>query len=263
MEENKYPIKKTNKYFMQEVKDLDDYISQVRIDPVKEKKIKGQVLIKMIKDGVLESFSLGKLIKKILEWNDDASKIIREKKKEALLADYFSKTKENEDSIRRLKNFLTNPAGNIIFNKILMIIDNELPDAWLFHHLSNVLINIIKFEKFDVLFEKHRYVLSQIERLSPQALTILSDYEDWSDFQLENVVAFGGEIRNDWTSAFVKQYSIQKKVSDPEKIMRIKYCFKELQQSNFIAAQIISRPDKIRITPTAAGNEIIEYINID
>lgn len=255
-------VLKNSKNPLEKSKDFNDYISQVEITPEKEAKIREEFLLKEVADGVIDILPAGKIINTILKSQEKAEEIIREKKEEFLLAQYFSKTTDNTESIKQLKDFLTNPFGVSIFNKILQITDNTLPDPNLLHHLSNALTKVIRSKDFENLFDKHKYVLSRIEILSSQALTLLSDYETWPDFQLENVVAYGGKIANDWVSAFVKEYSIKKKISDPEKFIRVKICLKELERHDLISAQIINPPNKIRVTLTAAGNEIVEYINI-
>lgn len=62
------------------------------------------------------------------------------------------------------------------------------------------------------MFEDHKYALNQIEMLTPQALTILSDYVNWPSWEMESFVSNGGRITSDWLPHFVNLYSMNKSI---------------------------------------------------
>lgn len=269
-------IFKPKKILSKKSKDFDDYLSQAKIDPSEEKEIRKKSLLRTIKDEALGLFKLGEIIKKILEWNQKTDREIKEKKKEILLANYFSKTEKIGNSVGQLKNFLTDPFGNVIFNKILRIIDNTPPDKELLYHLSNVLKKVVESKDFRNLFGKHKYVLSQIEKLSPQALTILSDYKNWPHFKMKSFTALGGRIESDWLLAFITPYAEQKGIPiGGEERIRIMGALNELKQYGFIEAHLVrgeidvtvgtlvkEEQKEIEVIRTRAGIEITEYLDV-
>jgi len=267
VKKNEISIFKPKEYLLQKSKSFDDAINQIRITPSKEKEIKKKVLKGIIRDVALGTFPIGKFIQKVFEWNKLTDEEIKEEKRNVLLAMHLSQTKENKDSITQLKDFLTNPSGNTIFNKILRIIDDSPPDLELLKYLSATLTKIIETKDFESLFEKHKYALSRIEMLSVQALTILCDYEEWSEFDIggtTGTMSVFGKIQSDWVKPFVKSYVKIKAISDPDKINRISLSVRELKNAELVDAKSIKkRGDNrliIRVSPTAGGNEIITYI---
>lgn len=269
-------ILKQKERSLQEKKAFDDHLNKIKLDPSEEKKIKKEALKEIIKDETLGSFILGKIPKMILDWNKDYKKGVRAKKEEILLMIYFSKTRENKDSIKRIKDFLTNPFGNVIFNKILRIIDNTPPDKELLNHLSNVLKKVVESKDFGNLFGKHKFVLSQIEKLSPQALTILSDYRNWPHFKMKSFSALSGRIESDWLLAFITPYAEQKGIPvGGEERVRIMGALNELKQFGFIEAHLVKGEidvavgtiiqegqKEIEVIRTRVGIEITEYLDV-
>lgn len=244
-------------------RDFDDYINEVEISHEKEMEIAKDFVLKEATGSLLELSTLGRFVIKLVRWKENFGEKIREKKIEFILAQHFSKSADHTEAIKQLKDFLSNPYGCLIFYKILKILDNGPFDPIFLGYLSNTLRRIVKSKDFENLFERHKYVLSRIEILSVQALTILSDYENWPDFNLSRVMTIGSKVSSDWESSFVKEYVALKKISDPEKFMRIKSCLQELVRNNLADACLVDKQNRMRVSPTANGNDIVEYINID
>lgn len=127
----------------------------------------------------------GDIISTVINWNEEVNKDIIEAKKMILLEKYFDKADSNERAITMLKDFLVNPQGNTIFNKLLRIVDDSPPDQELMEHLSSVLKVIVSAGRFEELFEQHKYALAQIEKLTPQTLTIIADKNNWCWFEIK------------------------------------------------------------------------------
>ncbi len=120
-----------------------DYLNRkfddIKLSDSKIKSLKKEHLQKIILDKVLGAFKIGDVILAVKDWNKSVNDDITQKKRDILLATYFSKTDDIEDKINKLKCFITNIYGNTIFNTILKIIDEKPLDRELLFHLSNVL----------------------------------------------------------------------------------------------------------------------------
>ena len=245
-------------YFSSQSKTLEHRLENIKLSDDEEEKIAAKYAEKTIRDKTLGLFKIGEIINSIINWNDDVDKDIREAKKEFLLANYFERTEKNEVAISSLKNFLTNPQGNTIFNKILRIFDDSPPDLELAKHLSSALKYIVSSD-FVSMFEKHKYALSQIEQLTPQALTILSDFKNWPLLQLRSYSSSGPKITSDWLSEFTGAYSSSKRIIDGDTIERVRHSINELISGRMIEAHLVG--DKTaKCVITRIGELLIPYI---
>lgn len=171
-------------------KDLESRIEEVNLSSTERKEIRKGETIKSIKDkGLAILGPMGEIISTVINWNDSVNQNISEAKKMILLEQYFNQTDEHLLAIKQLQECITNPQGNTLFNKILRIVDDSPPDPELTSHLSKVLKKIIEDGNFEALFEKHKYALGQIERLTPQAITIIADYNSWPPIQLGTTIS--------------------------------------------------------------------------
>lgn len=180
-------------YFETQNQSLEKRLENVKLTQEEEDAIVASKTVKTIRDKALGLFKVGELVNTILTWNEEIDSEIKEAKKQILLSSYFDKTDQTEESVEKLISFLTNPQGNTIFNKILRILDNTPPDFELTNHLSTVLKHIISSD-FQNLFEDHKFALNQIETLTPQVLTLLSDYKCWTPWQLVSYSSDGGRL---------------------------------------------------------------------
>jgi len=249
-----YPIE----YFDLQNKSLNDRLNNIKLSKEDEENIIKKHSINTIREKALGFFKIGELINTFISWNDNIDKDIKEAKKEYLLSEYFKKNEKNEYAIQELKTFLTNPAGNTLFNKILRILDNTPPDKELSKHLSNALDYIIK-NNFQELFEQHKYALSQIEHLTPQALTILSDYKNYPIIHLGSYSANGGKITSDWLLEFTNVYVNSKGILDSKIINRVKNSINELITKRFIEAHLFDE-GQAKCIVKDLGKELLPYI---
>jgi hypothetical protein len=72
---------------------------------------------------------VGGAINTIIDANSNLHKKLTEEKERILLGMYINKTENIEENIGKLKEFITNPEGNILYNKLLRIVqDSQIPE---------------------------------------------------------------------------------------------------------------------------------------
>lgn len=249
----------TESYFDHKKKTLEEKLKDIKIeeDDIIKDKTK-----KIIRDQFLGIFKITEVIKTVLDFNDEIEKEIREKKKEYLLSHYLDKSEKSEIALQKLIEFMYNPQGNILFNKILRILDNNLPDRELTKHLSSSLNYIIEND-FTRLFKEHRYALNQIELLSVQALTLLCDHMNWPDFKLGGIYQTNDTlVTSDWLPEFSQKYCECKNIKDKDIFDRIKSSLGDLKMRDVIEAHlIVERKGESKAIPSSIGETLLQYIN--
>lgn len=256
-------VKETDVFSDEASQSLNNELNKIKLPEGKIEEITATRTKKVIRDKILGIFKVGELISALINWNDDINDDIREAKKERLLLEYFNRCDKNEKSISELRDFLSNPAGNTLFNKILRILDDTPPDINLANHLAEAL-NFIINSDFVSMFEEHKYALALIEQLTPQALSILADYRSWPKFPLLSSSSVAGKITSDWLDAFVKPYVRSKNISDSSFIERIKNSMNELI-SKRLAEAVSERPAShlAKAQLTDMGRSLLNYVSDD
>ncbi len=241
-------------------KKLQERLEEVSLSANEEAEIIESQTIKTVRDTIVGIIPMGEAIGTILNWNDEVNSEIENAKRNLLIEKYFDKSDENEKSIEQIKALITNPYGSTLFNKILQILDASPPDEKLIGHLSAAL-KYISDNDFKKLFDEHKFALSQIEKLTPQGLTVLSDFKNWPIFFMNGYSSNGGKITSDWIMDFTKAYAAHKKISDNEIINRILHSVNELVSSRLIEAWLTQDDDKhAGVIPSDIGKFIIPYI---
>lgn len=246
-------------YFDTQKKGLDQRLEKVKLTKEEEDAIIASKTTKTIRDKVLGLFKVGEVINTILNWNEEIDGDIKEAKKEYLLASYFDKTDQTEDAIGKIKQFLTNPQGNTLFNKILSILDNTPPDIELTDHLATVLQHIVNSD-FASLFEDHKFALNQIEMLTPQALTILSDYKRWPAWQLTSYSSNGPRLTSHWLPDFVNVYSASKGITDPSMKAKISHSMNDLIKNRYAEGMLTTQKLVAAAFLTDIGKLVVKYV---
>jgi hypothetical protein len=231
-------IANPSQYLSNQSRSLDERIDDVRLGPGAEEAIAEKATRKIIRDKILGIFRIGQIVSAFISWNEGIDRDIRDAKKNALLSEYFNKADDNSDSIDKLKNFVTNPQGNTLFNKIMRILDDSPPDADLMDQLSSALLHIINSD-FASMFEEHRYALSQIERLSPPALMILADHMDWPVMKMGSYSLTGSKVTSDWLTEFERAYAEKKGIKDRGIQSRMRHSIDELINLRVIEAHMV------------------------
>lgn len=246
-------------YFNAQSKTLDARISAVNLSEDQIKDISSDHTKKFIRDKALGLFKIGEIISEIINWNESIDEDLKEAKKEYLLAQYFEKNDRNENALSQIKEFLSSPQGNTIFNKILRILDDTPPDLELSNHLSSTLQYIVQND-FERLFEEHKYALSQIEKLTPQALTIISDYQSWPLITLGSSTSSGSKITSDWLFEFTHAYCEAKNIHDKGLKNRVQHSINELISTRLIEAHRTEN-GKAKCAVTDIGKGLLRYVN--
>lgn len=251
-------INNPSHYFNAQSKSLEARLDSIIISKEEEDKIASSNVKKFIRDKALGFFKVGEIISEIINWNESVDEDIKEAKKQHLLAQYFDKNDRNEIALTNIKDFLSNAQGNTLFNKILRILDDTPPDLELSHHLSNALRHIVNSD-FIALFDEHKYALGQIEQLTPQALTILSDNKSWPSMEMNSYSSNGGKITSDWLDSFSSAYAANKNINDYQVVNRISHSVNELISTRLIEAHLV-RERNAQCHVTEIGKALLPYI---
>ncbi|WP_163527353.1 hypothetical protein [Halobacillus ihumii] len=247
-------------YLSTQAKSLEKMLKDIELTEEEKERIVSDNSKKIVVDNGLSFLGpVGGVVSAILNWNDGINQEMAEAKKLVLLQQYFDKTNSLESSLGDLKDFLISPQGNTLFNKILRLLDDSPPDRELSDHLSTVLKNLVDNGDFEKLFEKHRYALSQIERLTPQALTIISDYRTWPPIKLGASMQFGPKVTSDFYSEFSQAYCREKGISDDVIFNRIQHSVIELQRLGLMEA-FNTEQRETRCKLTFIGEDLLTYI---
>lgn len=249
-------------YFHTQNLSLEQRLENIKLNQEEEEAIVTSKTVKTIRDKALGLFKLGDIVKTVLNWNEEIDKDIKEAKKEFLLSRYFNRQDQVEYGLNQLKNLLTDPVGNTLFNKILRILDNSTPDVEQIEHLAKSLQYIVSSD-FHSMFEDHKYALNQIEMLTPQALTILSDYNNWPSWRMQSFSSNNGIITSDWLSEFVKLYSKIKNIADDGLRKKVSHSMNDLIKNRYIEGKHMTNNLKenfARIELSDIGRIVVKYV---
>lgn len=259
MAENTSGLENLDNLFTENRDQLEKRLKEIPVDPETYSNLENTEIRKLIKGQILNSFPLGGFINALLKANESLSNGIRNFKKEYLLELYIKKTEDHSRAISNLAQFITNPYGNILFNKILSILDDRPAENALFSSLASAL-NHMTDGDFESLFSEHKFALSQIEKLTPQSLAILADYQAWPTIHLNGYKWHGTRVISDYFSEFTDSYTIQKGITNEELSQRVHYAISELENSRLLEAHLIG--EKVaRCEATNIGRTLIKYIS--
>lgn len=246
-------------YLAEQGKTLEERLAAVTLAPGTEEVIARDRAKKVIRDKALGLFKIGEIVSEVLNWNEGIDEDIMEAKKAHLLATYFEQTDENSAAVSDLTKLLTSAAGNTLFNKIIRILDDNPPDAELTEHLASALKYIVDSD-FRYLFEKHKYALSQIDQMSPQALAILSDHDNWPAMTLGTYSTTGSLVTSDWLSEFTAAYVASKGITEKDLVSRVRYSMSELITRRMLEAHMV-REGLTKCSVTEIGRLLLPYIH--
>jgi hypothetical protein len=243
-------------------KTLDDRLKEISLDEPSKEKIARDAGQKLIRDNLLGLFKVGELVRAVLTWNESIEKEFKSAKKDALIEVYFEKCDNSETAIKNLTRFITDPQGNTLFNKILRILDDSPPDLELTAHLAAALKHIAE-SKFSDLFQKHKYILSQIELVTPQSLTIMADNASWPQMHLQSYSSQGRKVSSDWLNPFANLYAASKNITDIGMIRRLRHSIGELTDKRFIEAHLTgaSGQSSAKCVLTEMGSDFLPYLS--
>lgn len=258
MVSNDLAVTNAKAYMAQKKKELDDALEKIAIDDQTLTDIAVTNAAKGARDGIIEALPFGKIVTTILQWNDNVDDEVREAKKEYLLQQLRAKCADSAEAIARLRALVENPQGNTLFNKILRILDDSPPDPELSNHLSSAL-KFITDTDFESLFSDHKFALAQIERLSPQALSLLSNHTLWPDFSMAFLTTTSDIVTSNWTSDFSSAFASRMRAT--QVVDRINHSASELENGGYVEARNISeKGNMVRANPTDIGRLLLPYL---
>ncbi|MGV3011852.1 hypothetical protein [Streptococcus thoraltensis] len=195
----------------------------------------------------------------LLDINKEIEQGIRETKQSILLELYLNKFDDMASSFEELKEMIGDTYGNHLFNRLLWLLDSFPPEDIYISLISNILARLVDEGNYKKLFGKHQLHLRMIERMSPQALYLLSHYEELVPFTKEhahsttlNAETGQMELQGDWSDDLVKYNALDHIIAP---------VVSELIDSHYIVAER-SKEESIFIpTLTKSGRLLFHYTN--
>ena len=190
---------------------------------------------------------IGTLVE-IIQGVDDA---LREEKIELLMTSFAAKFESVEEAVGILKTLTTSKEGAVLLKKVIHVLDNgDVEEEWI-----KVLASVLKKVTESDLREHFReiaYVLSQIDRLTPQALIILSKFTNWSRVRLHGTTTTSQHTTcGDWEMQIVTHWTPE---LDAGTRVRMAHSFRELLSAGMIKLN----GERMALEPI--GDELFRYI---
>ena len=200
-------------------------------------------------DGVAEFIHISKFLNFSKSYNQKIDRA-----RTIMLLSEFKEKHENTDKFKgAFKKIISTPSGMNLLQKIIRITQVNIADKSYIDKLATVLKNISDSD-FETLFQEHNYVLSQIEKLTPQALLLLSDQINWPPITFASTTSSGVTTGRDWDTAFAILYSNRKGKYDEKTRARIVHSINELKNNNLVGLEATHIP------LTLVGEEVYRYL---
>jgi len=189
--------------------------------------------------GVLGKATTGSVVSsipglnKIFEWVERVDQASREEKLKTLLIEYSGRFESFEDAISKLKLLTATRGGQTLFRKIIQIVDKGDEDQEWIRLLAITLKKVFETE-FEKYFDAQMFVLSQIDRLSPQALILLSEYAIWKEVNIQSTTTTSGQTMGDWIPQVTMFMRQKKGIDNLEVGARVNHSFRELESTGMI-----------------------------
>lgn len=197
----------------------------------------------------------------LLDINKEIEQGIRETKQSILLELYLNKFDDMASAFEELKEMIGDTYGNHLFNRLLWLLDSFPPEDIYIELISNVLERLIERGNYKKLFGTHQLHLRMIERMSPQALYLLSHYEELEPFTKApsfstalNPETGQMELQGDWGDDLVSSNAL-----DP----LIAPVISELIDSHYMVAIRSNEEPIFTPTLTKSGQLIFDYTTIN
>ncbi len=187
----------------------------------------------------------------------------RDKIDAAKLAVLWEKLREKmqsqEQFTEAINRILSSNTGLNLFQKIFKILNKDHFDPEFVDLLASCLKNM-SVSDLDKMFEELNYTLSQIERISVQALIILSKHQFWNGVRLERATNMSGQlIAGDWDNQVSNHFAAKIGMSTDKKgIERLAHTFRELQANGLTMLNNQTRS----VDLTEIGKDVFELISV-
>ncbi|MGM0228684.1 hypothetical protein IGJ28_000745 [Enterococcus sp. AZ091] len=254
-------------YFEVQNRTLESRLSEVEIES--EKKIEtiktsSKEAVKEVGREMINSIpvvsSLSKAAFIFMDWNKKVDSDLEDVKKVMLIESYLNKTDDHEKAIKSLKEAMTDVYGNALINKIFRMLSDYPPDGDWFTHLRMALEKICEAKNFEKLFDIHKFNLGLIEKMSPQALSIIADANNWPEFHFNfSGMSIGGKVTDQFQLPFAETYARKKGIEELIKVERIVHIINDLQNSGFIECYSY-QGQHFKLQLTNMGKSLFEYL---
>lgn len=224
-------IQKINKDGSSKLTEKEEYKTS---DPLGNIEMESQQIAGVLAEATTGSIvSSIPVINKIFEWVERVNQASREEKLKTLLNEYTDRFETIDDAISKLKLLTATRGGQTIFRKIIQIVDKGAEDQEWIRLLATALrkVSDAEFEKY---FDAQMFILSQIDRLSPQALILLSKYSIWREVNIQSTTTTSGQTMGDWipqATMFMRQ---KIGIENLEVGARINHSFRELESTGMV-----------------------------
>ncbi len=194
------------------------------------------------------------ILREILGAVDNINSEVREEKLKILLEQFASKFDSLEQALAQLHRIFRERAGLIVFQKIVQILDNgETDEEWI--GMLATTLERMTGDDIQTSFEEKTYLLSQIARLSPQALIVLGKYDLWGVVRITGTTTTSGRtVAGDWDQQAARHFARVVAVTNANTTVRMAHAFQELESTGMI------RLEGERIDRTAIGNDLYGHI---
>lgn len=208
--------------------------SNIDPDPLEKIKLNHRQMTGILTNAALETVvSSTPIIGKMYEWAERSNQASREEKLKILLIKYNSRFDSNEKAISNLKSLADSRGGQTIFRKIIQIVDKGQEDQeWI--QLLAIALKKISETDFEKYFDAQMFILSQIDKLSPQSLILLSEYDIWRSAHIQGTTTTSGKTMGDWIPQVTMLMRRSKGIDNLEAGARIGHSFRELETAGLI-----------------------------
>lgn len=208
------------------------------------------VLVKATAGSVASSIPV---FNKLFEWTERVNQASREEKLKTLLEKYSEHFNSLDEAISKLKLLTATRGGQTIFRKVIQIVDKGNEDQeWI--RLLAIALRKLADTEFEKYFDAQIFILSQIDRLSPQALILLSEYDIWKQLNIHGTTTTSGQTVGDWIPQATKFMNQKKGIDNLEVGARINHSFRELESTGMVSL----KGHQLKLT--AVGLEIYRAI---
>ncbi len=123
---------------------------------------------------------------------------LREQQLNNVLRQFAEQFTSIDDAVTRLQILTGTREGQVLFRKVIQILESGESDPDWTALLATILKNISD-EKIATQFRQYEFLLSQIDKLSPQSLVVLSKYNIWKDALISGTTTTSKKKRRDRT----------------------------------------------------------------
>lgn len=193
----------------------------------------------------------------LMEVNADIERGIRETKQALLLEMFLNRVDDMTVGFDKLKAMIGDSYGNHIFNRLLRLLEDFPPEEAYIAMMSSILEKFVASENFKELFGIHQLHLRLIERFSPQALYLLSHYDELLPFTKDvhtkvwNVELGVHELQGDWSLDVVKANSLDERLAP---------VIAELIDGHCLIAVAQSEENNFKVALAPSGKFLLDYL---